>query len=100
MELIIGFANLDRSVFEAYLQYGIMKQVTIIYNTDDLLVKLNVIEIVQYMGDTQWCAEFLLQQQFFKELISGATVFFKTSSRRMRTKNSTCESTRCSFSAN
>jgi hypothetical protein len=38
-----------------------MNDVVKIYDTDDILVKLSAIEVIQNMGNTVWNAEFLSQ---------------------------------------
>ena len=59
MDLIIDLSNLDRCVWETYMKSDLMLKVVAIYNTDDILVKLNAIELIQNLGNSQWNANFL-----------------------------------------
>ena len=43
-----------------------------IYNTNDFLVKLNAIEILQTMGESRKNAEFLAKQNFFEQILKDA----------------------------
>lgn len=63
-----------------YCKYylGVLQRAMKLYETDDILVKLNIIEIIQSMGNSEWNAKFLSQQKFFKEIIDTAMVKYNS----------------------
>ncbi|KAM3136117.1 hypothetical protein pb186bvf_011739 [Paramecium bursaria] len=70
VELLIYLSNQDPKITEKYLeQYKIIFN---IYKTDDILVKLNMIEIMSEMGNSKATAQLLLSQPFFKDIIKEA----------------------------
>lgn len=46
MELIIDLSNIERPIWEAYMASDLMKSVLSVYDTDDILAKLNAIELI------------------------------------------------------
>ena len=45
-----------------------------IYETADILLKLNAVEILSRLGDSKWTSEFLSNHGFFQLLLKDAFV--------------------------
>lgn len=73
MELLIYFTNQDADVQQKYKEEGFLAKAVSFYDTDDILVKLNAIEILSYMGNSKWNSEFLKQSQFMAQILKDAS---------------------------
>ncbi|CAD8063219.1 unnamed protein product [Paramecium primaurelia] len=70
VEILIYITNLDQSIQQPYI--NLFTIVFKLYNTDDILVKLNMIELIADMGNSKWNSEQMVNQSFFKNILNSA----------------------------
>ena len=59
LELIVEMSNSDEKLHESLLEGGLFELACDNYKTDDILLKLNVVEIFSKWGGAVWNAKFL-----------------------------------------
>jgi hypothetical protein len=59
MDLIIYYSNNSEKCHQYYSQAGIIEKALKCYDTDDILVKLNSVEILSKWGESDWNSSYL-----------------------------------------
>lgn len=69
MELIVKIATLNENIFEFVKKSGLLHQAVELYNTPDMLLKLNVVEVMEQFGESPWTIKFLKDDDKVWQLI-------------------------------
>jgi len=79
-DLLIEVTNASQDIFEAYRSKGLMDLLVQTYQTNDILVKLTVVEAIPKMGDSTWNAKFineaLVQKSMLEECFDENADFY------------------------
>lgn len=59
MELIVKIATLNERAFQFTKGSGLLHKAVELYNTEDVLLKLNVAEVMEQFGGSPWTIQFL-----------------------------------------
>jgi hypothetical protein len=59
MELIATVATLNERCFQFMKANGLLHRAMELYNTNDVLLKLNVAEVMEIFGNSSWTIQFL-----------------------------------------
>jgi len=70
IDLIVELTNYDQNVFVFFKEKGIesvyyrndsgiMNHIVEAYKTDDILLKLSIVEVIPKMGDSEWNSKFI-----------------------------------------
>jgi len=69
MELIVRVATLNEKSFEFVKSSGLLHQAVELYNTPDVLLKLNIAEVMEQFGESSWTIQFLKDDEQVWKLI-------------------------------
>ena len=73
-DLLIEVTNASQDIFEAYKSKGLMDLLVQTYQTNDILVKLTVVEAIPKMGDSTWNAKFINEALVQKSMLEECFV--------------------------
>jgi len=69
IDLLIDISNLSEELFEIYKSKGLMERILKAYSTDDVLLKLVIVEALPRMGDSAWNAKYVTDSIVSKGII-------------------------------
>jgi hypothetical protein len=69
LDLLIYTTNLSEEVFNLYQEKGYGDMILTLYKSEDVLVKLTMVESLQKMGDSAWNAKFIATSAIYKTLV-------------------------------
>lgn len=72
MELTADLSNISQDYQQFLLKEGFIDHIVDIYNTKDILVKLNAAEILSKLGSSFWNSEFLVKHKLFETILQEA----------------------------
>lgn len=69
IDLLIDISNLSEELFKIYKERGLMEKILKAYSTDDVLLKLVIVEALPRMGDSAWNAKYVTDSIVTKGII-------------------------------
>lgn len=72
LEIIVEMSNSDEKLHEILLQEGLFDLAVNNYKTNDILLKLNVVEIFSKWGNANWNAKFLSEHSIIQTILKEA----------------------------
>ena len=72
LEIIVEMSNSDEKLHEILLQGGLFELAVNNYKTNDILLKLNVVEIFSKWGNANWNAKFLSEHTILQTILKEA----------------------------
>jgi hypothetical protein len=69
MELIVTVATFSEKAFEFMKGSGLLHRAVELYDTKDILLKLNVAEVIEIFGNSPWTIQFLKEDEHIWKLI-------------------------------
>ena len=69
IDLLVEISNLAEGIFELYKEKGLMEKILKAYKTDDILLKLVIVETIPKMGDTAWNAKYITNAMVSKIMV-------------------------------
>ena len=74
MELVTHLTNISEQLQAFYFKEGFVDHIINIYDTKDLLVKLNAAEILSHLGNSFWNSQYLVKHKLFETIVQEAFV--------------------------
>ncbi|KAL4463792.1 hypothetical protein ABPG72_012410 [Tetrahymena utriculariae] len=72
MELIVAMSNANERIHNKLVSKGLLEKSILLYQTDDLLVKLNAVEIFSYFGEKDYNSKYLAEHKITQQIIAEA----------------------------
>lgn len=59
MDIIIVMSNHSEEIHKLIVENGILENIIKLYSTNDILVKMNAVEIFSKIGESSWNADYI-----------------------------------------